>query len=95
MEKEPNPSEELLIERFEKLLMCSVSQRYALLYSWGVDHRAIKLLSMENAPDLLADNLSTYLGNWYRGDEDFNLEQKILETPLPEGIPDVLDLDRE
>jgi hypothetical protein len=79
--------------RFERLLMCSVTERFALMWHLGVDPQLIRRLDMQGAPDLLASKTLGRLENWYAGDpgktELQRIYTQIMTIPLPQGIPDI------
>ena len=73
------PFKENVLASLEKLMMRSTSERFGLLYQWGLEHRFIRLVDMEGTPYIVARRLDA----WEMCD---TLEPRIMETLLPDGI---------
>lgn len=87
------PDEEKM-ERLEKLMMCDVPDRYALLYYLGWDHRVIATLALNGTPSNTANLIyRTYKSLWEPYEQKKDFWECVLASPLPnERIPDIPSL---
>ena len=81
---------EEMYTRLEKLFACSVAERFALLYVWGIDHLAIRMLNLGSSPQIDAFKVIHFFteGGWAVPELASLLLNGILMTPLRPGIPE-------
>jgi len=76
--------------KLEQLMMRGVQDRYALLYSWGLDHNILSRVDLSGDPHGVAINaevrIRDYLGSNFNDDY---FEELIMNSPVPDDFPDL------
>lgn len=83
----PLPLHKEVVHRLEKLFMCDVTSRYALLYRFNLKHELIAGLDLTAAPSTCARELMDALKRRSLN-SDSHILSAIMMAPLPKGIPE-------
>lgn len=82
-------------ERFERLFMTDVSQRFGILYGLGFDHRSIIHFDLSGSPDNAVFNFFWALDHMTvekeREKRKMGILDRAMKLLLPKGIPELTD----